>query len=79
MDNQTVLGFIYVTFAFAFLTFAIVVKKPHEIEIDRIEKDQIFQEYIKEGNKIKAVKRCREITMCSLKDANDYVESKING
>ncbi|WP_207736153.1 hypothetical protein [Fusibacter ferrireducens] len=54
-------------------------KKPTLVNFALVDKDEIFCELIKEGEKIKAIKRCRALTNCSLKSAKDYVDGKYEG
>ncbi|WP_069876067.1 ribosomal protein L7/L12 [Fusibacter sp. 3D3] len=74
LNSQFVFGFSFITFGFVFLTLGVSNKKK-VIDLTLVKKDEAFLNLISEGNKIKAIKRCRSITNCGLKEASDYVES----
>lgn len=50
-----------------------------DIDFTKVQNDEDFQKMICEDKKIEAIKRCRDIVNCGLKEASDHVESAING
>lgn len=74
--SQLVLGFSFISLGFVMLTLKFSIKKK-DIDFTRVEKDEEFLSLVSKGDKIKAIKRCRSITSCGLKEALDYVESII--
>lgn len=77
INKETVLGFSFTSLGFVFVVLANNNKKPALVNFELVDKDEKFCKLLKEGNKIKAIKRCRELTNCNLKLANDYVEIKL--
>jgi len=72
------LGFVlFITLGFVFLIQNFSAKK-NDIRFDLAEKDKEFLNLISKGKKNKAIKRCRVVESCSLKEAVDYVESIIS-
>jgi len=69
------LGFISLGFVFFLLSFNC---KRKNIRFDLIDKDEESLNLVSKGNKNKAIKRCRVIANCGLKEAVDYVESIMN-
>lgn len=50
-------------------------KKTYDFTV--LDQDPQFCEFIKMGEKIQAIKQCRALVNCGLKEALDYVESKL--
>lgn len=72
--KQTIMGFVFIALGLSlFVIRRNTVSKA--LDFSLVEKDSEFQALLLEGNKIKAVKRCRIILNCGLKEAFDYVES----
>lgn len=79
------IGFAFISLGFSFLSLYFNRNKTkndaRNIDLDIFEivkKDKKFRELIFEGKKIAAVKRCRSLTDCGLKEAEVYVNSLEN-
>lgn len=55
-----------------------ITEREQAIDEALIEADEVFLTLIREGQRKEAIKRCRKVTLCSLKDAVDYVDSKLS-
>lgn len=77
INRQLVMGLSSILLGFVFLILNFSTKKK-DIEFTLVEKDEEFLSLISKGEKIKAIKRCRIIENCGLKEAHDYVESIVN-
>lgn len=74
--SQWSMAFVMITLGFSFFTLHFNSKE-QKLDVTLIENDEIFNKFIIQGEKIKAVKRCRQVTNCGLKEAADYVEEKL--
>ncbi len=77
IGNQMLSGISFVGLGIIFFMLTLLVKKKKNIDFTLVASDEIFNTFVAEGKKIKAVKRCRSIVNCGLKEASDYVESII--
>ncbi len=78
VDKNYSQGIIYLVLAIINLILFIVIKRrdssKESYNLDLLIEDQDFKLLVSNGSKIKAIKRCREISGCGLKEAKDYVD-----
>lgn len=84
LNHRLVIGLMYIALCLMYirLHYSIIKKQTLDVSIDSkefraIKKDSKFNELLSQGKRIKAIKRCRMVTGCGLKTAQDYVDSKL--
>lgn len=84
LNHRLIIGLMYIALCLMYirLHYSIIKKQAHDISIDSkdfraIKKDSKFNELLSQGKRIKAIKRCRELTACDLITAQKYVDSKL--
>ncbi len=53
----------------------IETKEVSTVCFEKVKEDKEFNTHIADNKKIAAIKRCRQITFCGLKEAKDFVDS----
>ncbi len=74
--GDTTLGTVFICLGIVFL-LSLASLNAKDLDFTVLEKDEIFQSYLVDGKKIKAVKYCRSKVKCGLKEALDYVEKHL--
>lgn len=57
------------------MSIALTTKKSKVIDYGQVSNDERFISYLDDGKRIEAIKRCWELTNCSLREAKDYVDN----
>lgn len=53
-------------------------RNPRKSDLSQLEEDLILKDYIESRNINQAIRRCRNLSQCSLKEATDYVQERIS-